>query len=316
MVRKRQTWLKLALISGILTLLSACAGGGSPDSLGENGDKLKVVTTIAQIGEPLAVIGGDQVEVKSLMGPGVDPHLYKATQSDINTLMEADVVIYNGLNLEGNMLEVFEGMKESKEVMAIAENIAEDQLLTDEQGAVDPHIWFDIELWQTALDSAAEKLQELLPQHADELEARKRTYFEEMGELKAWASQTMAQLPPERRLLVTAHDAFGYFGRFFDLEVVGLQGLSTDDEIGVADIQAIVDLLVERKVPAVFVESSVNPDAIHAVMEGAKQAGLEVKLGGELYSDALGEAGTPEGTYLGMYRHNVQTIYNALKGEE
>lgn len=314
-IKRRQTWSKVAWVCSVLILLSACAADGEGDE-GQKKGKLQVVTTIAQIGEPLAVIGGDAVEVKSLMGPGVDPHMYKATQRDINALQEADLVVYNGLHLEGNMLEVFEGMKAFKQVVAVGENIDKDRLLTDELGNVDPHIWFDIDLWQQALSVAVEEMKGLLPQHANELEARKESYFKEMEALKEWASQTMAQLPPKRRVLVTAHDAFGYFGRAFDLEVVGLQGLSTEDEIGVADIQALVNLLVERKVPAVFVESSVNPDAINAVIEGTRQEGVNVKLGGELYSDALGEAGTPEGTYLGMYRHNVQTIYDALKGEE
>jgi len=264
----------------------------------------------------LQIIGQDKVEVTSLMGPGVDPHLYKATQSDMNTLYEADLIFYNGLDLEGNMIEMFEGMSASKPVVALGDAIDQDQLLKDEEGVIDPHIWFNIDLWQAGLNQAVEELKKYAPEYADEFEANKQAYFEEMNKLKQWATETLEKIPASQRVLVTAHDAFGYFGEMFNIEVIGLQGLSTEDEVGVSDIQATVDLLVAKKVPAVFVESSVNPDAIKAVIEGAKKAGVEVKLGGELFSDAMGEAGSPEGTYLGMYRHNVETIYSALSGEE
>lgn len=306
-----------AAILGLLLVLSACASG-EPKQNGaasEQADKkIRVVTTIGQIAEPISVIGGDRVEVQSLMGPGVDPHLYNATQGDIKKLDNGDVIFYSGLHLEGNMTEIFEQIGKNKPVLAIADAIPKDRLLQDDTQATDPHVWFDIDLWKTSLDSAVEELKSLSPADADYFEENKQKYFALLDELKAEAKDKLGQIPEEQRVMVTAHDAFGYFGRMHGLEVVGLQGLSTEDEIGLSDINGTIDLLLEHKVPAVFVESSVNPASINAVIEGAAKKGLDIKLGGELFSDAMGETGTTEGTYIGMYRHNVETIYHALTG--
>jgi len=301
----------------VLLLVSACGsrtdGGQAADAADGN---IRVVTTIAQIAEPLSVIGGDRVVVQSLMGPGVDPHLYQATLSDVETLGNADIAFYNGLHLEANMVRVFEELGNNIPVLAVAAAIPEEKLLHDEEGAVDPHVWFDIDLWKTALAAATEEIKRLAPQYADEFDANREAYFAQMDALKKEAQDMMAQIPENRRVLVTAHDAFGYFGRMLNLRVVGLQGLSTEDEVGLTDIERTIDLLVEYQVPAVFVESSVNPAAIQAVIEGAKERGLSVRLGGELFSDAMGREGTEEGTYLGMFRHNVETIYRALSGKD
>ncbi|MFD1779914.1 metal ABC transporter solute-binding protein, Zn/Mn family [Fredinandcohnia salidurans] len=275
-------------------------------------ETIQVVTTIAQIGEPMQIIGGNRVEVTSLMGPGVDPHLYQATQGDITTLQNADIIFYNGLHLEGNLGEIFDKLNETKPVFAIGDSIDESRLLKDEEGAIDPHIWFDLEIWEDALESATENLKEFSPRDASYFEENKQDYFSKIDELKAEAIEKMASIPVEQRILVTAHDAFGYFGRMYDIEVVGLQGLSTEDEVGISDIQSTVDLLHEKKVPSVFVESSINQNSIKAVIEGAAKKGMDVSLGGELFSDAMGQAGTEEGTYLGMYRHNVKTVYDGL----
>ncbi len=275
-------------------------------------ETIQVVTTIAQIGEPMQIIGGNRVEVTSLMGPGVDPHLYQATQGDITTLQNADIIFYNGLHLEGNLGEIFDKLNETKPVFAIGDSIDESRLLKDEEGAIDPHIWFDLEIWEDALESATENLKEFSPDDASYFEENKQDYFSKIDELKAEAIEKMASIPVEQRILVTAHDAFGYFGRMYDIEVVGLQGLSTEDEVGISDIQSTVDLLHEKKVPSVFVESSINQNSIKAVIEGAAKKGMDVSLGGELFSDAMGQAGTEEGTYLGMYRHNVKTVYDGL----
>jgi len=330
-IRRSRGITKLWVMGVTLALLvSACGSGAgeTPDvtkdgAVGaKDANKVKVVTTIAQIAEPLSVIGGERLEVRALMGPGVDPHLYKATQSDIRRLEEADVIFYSGLHLEANMLKAFEEMGKRKPVVAVAEAVPEEKLLRHEGGAVDPHVWFDIDLWKEALDAAVEQLRTFLENEADgkeaaeELEANKIAYFAEMDALKREALDKMSRIPRERRVLVTAHDAFGYFGRMLDIRVVGLQGLSTEDEIGLTDIEDTIAILEEYRVPAVFVESSINPDKINAVLEGARERGLQVRLGGELFSDAMGEAGTDEGTYLGMFRHNVDTIYNALSGEE
>lgn len=312
----RDMFKQLRSIGGIGLLALAVLAGCASNSEGtdnSNDDKLKVITTIAQIAEPISVIGGDRITVQSLMGPGVDPHLYNATQGDIGKLDASDVILYSGLHLEANMVKVFDEISKTKTVTAISEAIPEEQLLLDEEGAVDPHVWFDIDLWKQALTGATEALKEAAPDDAEYFEANKDSYFQQLDALKAEAKEKLAQIPEERRILVTAHDAFGYFGRMQGIKVVGLQGLSTEDEIGLSDIDDTINILMEYKVPAVFVESSVNPASINAVIEGAKKQGLEVRAGGELFSDAMGDAGTPEGTYIGMYRHNVNTIYEALK---
>ena len=315
-----KSWLKKASILwmiGMTFLLGACNNESENNVKTENephSDRIQIVTTISQIGEPIEVIGGDRVDVESLMGPGVDPHLYKATQGDINTLQDADIILYNGLHLEGNMGEVFANMSANKTIVSLGESLDKEKFLMDEEGAIDPHIWFDVDLWKEALDVAVEELKQFSPEDADYFEENKQTYFSKLDELKKEAVEKISSIPEEQRVLVTAHDAFGYFGRMNDIEVIGLQGLSTEDEVGLSDIGSTVQLLIEKKVPAVFIESSINQSSIRAVIDGASKEGLEVTLGGELFSDAMGAKGTEEGTYLGMYHHNVNTIYKALTG--
>ncbi|QCT02868.1 periplasmic solute binding protein [Paenibacillus algicola] len=308
----KKVWIPATLI--LVLALAGCAGSNEKNGSTAEG-KINIVTTIAQIAEPVSVIGGDKVQVSSLMGPGVDPHLYNATQGDISKLDQADIVFYSGLHLEGNMTEVFEQIGKSRPVVAISESVSEDQLLTDETGAIDPHVWFDLELWEVSLTAAVEEMKTFAPEHAEEFENNKLKYFEELQALKQEAQEKLASIPENHRVIVTAHDAFGYFGRAYDMEVVGLQGLSTEDEISVSDIDQTIDILMQHQVPAVFVESSINSKSVEAVVEGASSKGLDVKLGGELFSDAMGDEGTAEGTYLGMYRHNVNIIYEALAGK-
>lgn len=313
-------WGAALAVTALALWLSGCASGGSTEAGNaaaeeESGGKLNVVATIAQIAEPISVIGGDRVNVQSLMGPGVDPHLYQATQGDIAKLESGDVILYSGLHLEANMLRVFEEIGKNKPVVAIGERIPQEELLVDEEGSTDPHIWFDIDLWKQALGAGVEELKQASPDNADYFESNKAAYFAELDELKADAQAKLSQIPEQQRVLITAHDAFGYFGRMNGVDVIGLQGLSTEDEVGLSDIDDTVDLLVDYQVPAVFVETSINPASINAVIEGAKKRGLDVKVGGELFSDAMGDAGTPEGTYIGMYRHNADTIYRALSGK-
>ncbi|WP_181397692.1 metal ABC transporter solute-binding protein, Zn/Mn family [Gracilibacillus dipsosauri] len=311
----KRKW-SLFLTLGFVLFLAACGNEVESSKNDSSSDKVKVVTTIAQIGEPLSVIGGDRVEVESLMGPSVDPHLYNPTQSDVKKVDEADVIFYNGLDLEVNMKKMFEEIGDSKPVLAIGDTISEDSLLEDEEGAVDPHIWFDIDLWKQALEAAVEELKEFSPDDATYFEENKQEYFAELDQVKKEA-EVLQIIPEENRVLVTAHDAFGYFGNMHNMEVIGLQGLSTEDEIGVSDINDTIDIIKNYSVPAIFVESSINPDSIEAVIEGAKNQGIDVSLGGELFSDAMGDPETEEGTYVGMYRHNIDTIYDSLsKGEE
>jgi manganese/zinc/iron transport system substrate-binding protein len=305
------------VLSGLLMTFIFLTGCSAESTQLKEDGKLTVITTIAQIAEPISIIGGDKVKVQSLMGPGVDPHLYTATQGDIQKMEDADIVFYSGLHLEANMVRVFEEIGKTKPVLAIGEVIPEEKLLKDEEGAVDPHIWFDIDLWKEALAAATSELKKASPDNSDYFEKNKQEYFAKLDEVKEVAKTQMETLPEDKRVLVTAHDAFGYFGRMLDIEVVGLQGLSTEAEIGLSDIEETIQLLVEHQVPAVFIESSINPASINAVIEGAKKEGIDIELGGELFSDAMGDADTEEGTYIGMYEHNVATIYQALsRGEE
>jgi manganese/zinc/iron transport system substrate-binding protein len=312
--RKRKMKVGLFIVLGLSLMLSACSST-TEDSVDSN--KIKVVTTIGQIAEPISIIGGDRVHVESLMGAGVDPHLYNATQGDIQKLGNGDVILYSGHHLEGKMGEIFEQISKTKPVLGVTVDIPEEKLLKDKAGAIDPHIWFDIDLWKQGLEAATEELKKISPEDAAYFETNKIAYFEQLDALKKETQDKLSQIPAEQRILVTAHDAFGYFGRMFDLKVVGLQGLSTEAEIGISNIQSTIDLLIEYQIPSVFVESSINKSSITAVIEGASSAGLDVKLGGELFSDAMGAEGTEEGTYIGMYRHNVEVIYHALtrKGE-
>lgn len=300
----------------VVVVLVACSANESASTKVndiEMDGKIYVVTTIAQIGEPLSVIGGDRLKVDSLMGPSIDPHVYNATQSDISKIAQAELIFYNGLNLEANMEEIFKKIGETKPVLAIGETINESDLLTDDEGSIDPHIWFNIDLWKEALDHAVEQLKQYSPDDADYFEENKQKYFEQLDDLKKEATK-LQDIPENKRYLVTAHDAFGYFGDMHGIEVIGLQGLSTEDEIGVSDINETIALIEKYEVPAIFVESTINPNSIEAVLEGARDRGLRVEIGGELYSDALGEPGTEEGTYIGMYRYNINTIYKALNG--
>ncbi|EIJ78592.1 periplasmic solute binding protein [Bacillus methanolicus PB1] len=301
------------LLMAAFFLFAGCSESTSKHS--EDGEKLTVTVTTGQIADGVKNIGGNKVKVQSLMGPGTDPHLYKATQGDIKKLQEADIIFYNGLHLEGKMLDIFEKMNDKIPTYAIAENIDEKDLLKNaaDKKAVDPHVWFDISLWKQALETVKDGLIKADPENKSFYEKNADAYFKKLDELHAFAKEEMAKIPAEQRVLVTAHDAFGYFGAAYNMEVMGLQGLSTDAEYGLSDVQKLVNTLVERNIKAVFVESSISERSINAVIQGAKKKGHTVKIGGELYSDAMGEEGTDEGTYIGMYRHNIKTIVDALK---
>jgi len=304
-----------------LVLLAGCSSAaetnasGSAAGTSEGNQQIQAVATTGQVADLVRNVGGTNVNVQALMGPGVDPHLYKATQSDIQKLESADIIFYNGLNLEGKMADIFVRLASKKPTVAVTETIPEDRLLEPEafDGHYDPHVWFDISLWKHAVERVRDALIELDPAHQATYEQNADQYLKQLDELDAYAKKQIAQIPEQSRILVTAHDAFGYFGRAYGMEVRGLQGISTDAEYGVKDVQNLVKLLVDRKVKAIFIESSVSPKAIEAVVQGAKEKGHEVRIGGELFSDALGEEETPEGTYIGMFRHNIDTIVSALR---
>ncbi|WP_199620565.1 metal ABC transporter solute-binding protein, Zn/Mn family [Paenibacillus alkalitolerans] len=297
----------------IIVLTAAC---GSQNASTETGGPLKVTTTIGMITDIVEQVGGERVKVTGIMPSGVDPHVYKASQGDIKKFEDADVIFYNGLHLEGKMTEVFEEMAEKKPTVAVAESIDPSKLIkVMEDGAevYDPHVWFDVQLWMKAAETVRDQLIKMDEKHADDYKANAERYLSELKELDDYAREQIASIPESGRVLVTAHDAFNYFGKAYDIEVRGLQGISTASEAGSKDVTDLRNYLVERKIKAVFVESSVSSRNITAVVEGAKALGHDVAEGGTLFSDAMGEDGTPEGTYIGMVRHNVDTIVKALK---
>lgn len=276
---------------------------------------MTIVTTTGMIQDAAHEIAGGRADVVALMGPGVDPHLYKATQGDLQKLSRADIVFYNGLHLEGKMVEALEKLSRSQRVFAVSESIPREMLRRPPEfnGNFDPHIWFDVALWKLAVKDVGEKIAALDPDHADEYKRRADDFTRRLDSLHNWIRSQVATIPRERRILITAHDAFGYFGRAYDIEVRGLQGISTVSEFGLADINTLVETIVTRRVKAVFIESSVPKRSIEAVVEGVRARNHDVKIGGTLYSDAMGAAGTPEGTYIGMVTANVRTIVEALK---
>ena len=299
----------------LLLLVASCGQVAGQSTKSVAGRKIVAVTTVAMVGDMVKVIGGDRVEVVSLMGPGVDPHLYKASQGDINKLSSADVIFYNGLNLEGKMGDLFVRMARTKPTVAVSEAIPEEKLREppEFEGHFDPHVWFDVSLWKLTIDPIEKTLSEIDPGSAGLYKANAERYRKELDDLHVWAKGQIAAIPEPQRVLVTAHDAFGYFGDQYGMTVVGLQGISTESEAGVKDVQDLAELIASRNVKSIFVESSVPRRNIEAVQAAVKAKGKDVTIGGELFSDAMGEPGTPEGTYVGMIRHNVDIIVKALK---
>jgi manganese/zinc/iron transport system substrate-binding protein len=250
------------------------------------------------------------------MGPGIDPHLYKASEGDVIRMASADIVVYNGLHLEGKMAGVFERMGNRIRTVAVTDGIDREKLLRppEFEGAYDPHVWFDVTLWMDAVNTLEKALSGMDPAHGDLYRANGTRYLERLAILDRYVRREASIVSPRKRVVITAHDAFNYFGRAYGFQVRGLQGISTVAEAGAADIQALARLIVENEIPAVFVESSVPPRYIEALQEAVKARGFRVKIGGSLFSDAMGDPGTPEGTYIGMVRHNIDTIVSALAG--
>jgi len=292
-------------------------GGTEAPGLRDLSDrKIRVVATIGMIAEMVKQVGGERVEVEGLMGPGVDPHLYKASEGDVIRMAAADVVVYNGLHLEGKMSEVFERMGNRIRTVAVTDGIDREKLLRppEFQGAYDPHVWFDVTLWMDAVKTLERALTGMDPAHGDVYRANGSRYMENLVVLDRYVRREALTVSPRKRVLITAHDAFNYFGRAYGFRVRGLQGISTVAEAGAADIQALARLIVENEIPAVFVESSVPTRYIEALQEAVAARGFRVKIGGSLFSDAMGDPGTPEGTYIGMVRHNIDIIVSALAG--
>lgn len=288
-------------------------------AVAQDADPIRVTTTIAQLADAVGNIGGDRVDVTALMGPGVDPHLYSPSSSDIGLLGEADMVAYVGINLEGRMIDVLEQLPQlDVPAVAVGEAVPEDTLLfpDPDDDNPDPHIWFSVPRWSIAVEALRDAMIEQFPDDIEIFETNAAAYLEELETLDAYIREQTGTVPEEQRVLITAHDAFGYFGVEYGYEVFGIQGLSTASEAGAGDIQDLADMIAERQIPAIFVESSVSPSTIEALREAVLSRDWEVVIGGSLYSDAMGDEGTPEGTYIGMVTHNIDTITAALRGAD
>lgn len=298
----------------VLIMVAAC-GGGAPEATGSH--DLKVVATTNIVADLVRTVGGPGIEVEALMGPGIDPHLYKASAGDVRRMSSAQAIFYSGLHLEGKMSEVLGRMAErGARTQAVAECVPEEKRIhsTDFSGLYDPHVWFDVALWSQAADCVADTLADLDPENGDDYRARAEATVEELNTLDEWVRDRVESLAPEQRVLVTAHDAFGYFGRAYGFEVRGLLGVSTASEAGTSDVQELAEFIVERRIPAIFVETSVPPRYAQALQEAVRARGFGVAIGGSLYSDSLGSPGSAEESYEGTVRANVVTIVNALGG--
>ncbi|WP_082350883.1 metal ABC transporter solute-binding protein, Zn/Mn family [Paenibacillus xylanivorans] len=315
MVKMRSIQRGLMTLAAVVLVfvLTACS---SAAETGDSEGKVKVTATTGMIADVAREVGGAYVDVTGLMGPGVDPHLYKASQGDIRKLEQAKVVFYNGLHLEGKMTDILEKMSKSKTVTAVTEKIPVDELRSgkDTGGTeYDPHVWFDVSHWMHAAEAMRDTLVEADPEHAEEYKTQAEQYLTKLEALDTEVREKIQEIPEASRVLVTAHDAFGYFGQAYGMKVMGLQGISTAAEYGARDVSELRDYLVDNNIKAVFVESSVPAKAMEAIIAGAAEKGHTVSIGGELFSDAMGAEGTEEGTYIGMIRHNTQTIVEALK---
>lgn len=305
--------MKIFLLTALVTSLTLL---GPPSLYASPQTPINAVVTVAMLGDLVQTVGGDRVKVTNLMGPGVDPHLYKPTTNDTTQLSRADLIFYVGLNLEGRMISLFERLSQAgKPAIAVGETLPKDHLLTppDFEGQPDPHLWFDVALWSKTVPAIVSALSKADPEGRAQFEANGAALSQRLAELHAWCLTEAESIPEKNRILVTSHDAFNYFGKAYGFKVVGLQGISTISEAALADVSGLVDFIKQQEVPAIFVETSVNPAAIKRVAEDAK-----VRIGGELFSDAMGSPGEMKhgfdtGTYEGMVRSNMTTIAQALK---
>lgn len=306
----RRWFVVLGLFAAVACALPHCGRSGSESDPSE----LYVVATTGMLADAARNIGGEHVKVDGLMGPGVDPHTYKATSSDTQKLANADLILYNGLDLEGEMGKILKKMDRRTTTTAVAESVAEERLIQPRTDlyVYDPHLWFDVGLWSKALASVRQSLVRVDPEEKEAYNKQYRTYKKKLQKLDDWVTRRIQTIPERRRVLITAHDAFAYFGRGYNLEVRGLQGVSTDSSVGIKDREQLAEFIIDRGITAIFLESSVPARPIQSVIQTCESRGHTVEEGGKLYSDAMGRRGTPEGTYTGMVRHNVNTIVNSL----
>lgn len=301
-------WAKSVLSVAVATIMSSVAFAA---------DRLEVVATTGMIADVARALGGEHVEVRALMGPGVDPHAYRQTRTDIVAMAQADLVLWHGLYLEAQMEDFLQELDGVGTVVAVAEALPKDRLVAhdDYPEKYDPHVWMDPDLWADVVIEIKDALAEVSPALTSQLDANAEAYLADLEDVSAYASAALASVPDTSRVLLTAHDAFNYFGEAYGFEVLGIQGISTDSEAGLRRISELVDLLVDRNIRAVFVESSVSDRNIRALIEGAAARDHSVVIGGELFSDAMGPEGTYEGTYIGMIDHNATVIAGALGGQ-
>lgn len=300
------------LVCNLLFIMILCVVGceKTPDT------KANIVCTTTMITDVTRIIAGDKVNVIGLMGAGIDPHLYKATAQDVKLFNEAELIFYNGLDLEAKMDDFLVQLSSKKPVIAISDSINKDLLIKVDNNLYDPHIWFDLELFSIVILEIKNQLVDTFPDHKSTFLKNYLKLQNNFEILKKSNKKLIDTLKPSQKVLITAHDAFGYFGKAYGFEVLGLQGVSTQSEAGLADVNRLANLIVQKNVPAIFVESSVSPRQIKAVQEAVKAKGATVEIGGQLFSDALGNKGTDQGTYIGMFDHNVKTIVNALTGSK
>ncbi len=319
--RRRRTRLTtVAVVACLLVVgsLTAWAVWPRAASSASEGDRLRVVTTTNFLTDTVREVGGDDVDVVGLMGPGVDPHLYRPQASDLDLMRSADLVIAVGLYLEGSMQNVLDDLSRTQPILQAGERIPTDRLLSPPVGAApaeeyDPHVWFDVSLWTSVVEAVRDGLAERDPEHAAQYRQRADRYRSELAAVDEEIRQRIAEIPAERRVLVTSHDAFRYFGRAYGMDVVGIQGISTADEATTGDIDRVAATVADRGVRSVFVESSVSRQTLDAVIAAARSRGSPIAVGGELFSDAAGAAGTAEGSYIGMLRANTERIVAGLR---
>lgn len=301
---------------GVITILLIISIVSCRPKVSEKSNKYQVVATTTMLADLSKIIGGDIVEVKGLMGPGVDPHLYKASAGDVALLQEANMVVFNGLHLEGKMGEIFKNLwKQNKLVVEIATGLPEESLLifAADTSLHDPHIWFDVMLWKYSAKVVLNGFIALDPEHEEIFRSNYEAYILELDKLHAYILNRVEEVPEQRRILITAHDAFEYFGKAYGFRVRGLQGISTASEAGTKDVRDLADFIIINEIKAVFVESSVPKKNIEALQEAVHAQGIDLEIGGELYSDSLGTKGTEAETYIGTVKSNIDTIVDALK---
>jgi len=315
------TWSQFLGLAAVLAWLAGCTPSAAPSTTGNPGaaeKKLNIVCTVSMVTDIVRQVAGEHGEVTGLLNAGVDPHIYVPTASDAGRAMQADVVFYCGLHLEGKMVEGYEAQrKKGKPYFAVSDGIPHEKVISSTRVATahDPHVWGDIQLWMACVREVEKRLTEIDPAHGPAYSVNAHQLLAELEKLDAYIREVIDSIPEPQRTLVTAHDAFGYFSRAYNIRVRAVQGISTDSEAGMQDVNNLVSFLVENKIPTVFVEASVNEKDLRAVIEGAQQQGSQIRIGGTLYSDSMGPQGTYEGTFIGMQDHNATLISRSLGGK-